>query len=365
MQSLTPPKSKDFLMDEDTAESVVDFILQTPAKSIDIEFQGGEPLTNFSIIQHIIDYSKKANEKIKKKINFIMVTNLTLMDDDILKYCVKNNLRFCTSLDGPKEVHDKNRHYIDGRGSYEDVTHWIKDITVQYGLSLNALPTITKFSLPYWKEIVDEYAKLGFNRIRIRHLLNAGRASECWDQIGYTPDEFLNFWKNALEHCLEINKKGRYFLEGMAVLISRKILSKDQQAYTCFGSPCGTALSQAAYDYEGNVFACDESRSFEIFKLGNVKEDTYKKIFTSPAALSLVALSSHIASMCNACVFHPYCGTCLVSTYGAQKNLISKTPLDAECKIRGGMVEHIFKKLLLHEDDRKILLKWMSTKKGV
>jgi radical SAM protein with 4Fe4S-binding SPASM domain len=149
------------------------------------------------------------------------------------------------------------------------------------------------------------------------------------------------------------------------ILIARKILSKDWQAYTCWGPLCGAGLAHAAYDQWGNVYACDESRSLDVFKLGNVKEKTYKEIYSSPSSLALVALSSGLSSVCDACVFHPFCGTCLVSTFGSQRNLISKLPLDGECKIRGGMVEHVFRKLIFSKDDRKVLLKWTSTKKGL
>ena len=53
--------AKDYDMDEDIAKSVVDFIFQTPAKFVTIEFQGGEPLVLFPIVQYIIEYAKKKN----------------------------------------------------------------------------------------------------------------------------------------------------------------------------------------------------------------------------------------------------------------------------------------------------------------
>ena len=52
--------SKDYDLDEKTAKQTVDFIFQTPTKSFNIEFQGGEPLLNFKIIQFIVEYVKLA-----------------------------------------------------------------------------------------------------------------------------------------------------------------------------------------------------------------------------------------------------------------------------------------------------------------
>ena len=43
------------------------------------------------------------------------------MDAEILKWLVKNKIRIKLSIDGEQAVHDKNRIYIDGKGSYEKI----------------------------------------------------------------------------------------------------------------------------------------------------------------------------------------------------------------------------------------------------
>jgi radical SAM protein with 4Fe4S-binding SPASM domain len=313
----------------------------------------------------MVEYSKKLNKKYKKNLFYTLVTNLTLMREDILKYLIKNGVSICTSLDGPKEVHNKNRRYLSGSGPYDNVVHWIQNIKTNFSYHVSALPVITRFSLPYSKEIIDEYIKLGFDRIRIKHMICCGLARENWNKIGYTPEEYIGFWKEALNYCFKINKSGKKFLEGTSVLIARKFLSRDYQAYTCLGWPCGAALTQSSYDPQGNIRICDESRSFEEFKIGSVKKDSYKDVYASPAALNSVALTSGLNSLCDACVWHPYCNSCIVSSFGMQGSPIPKLPLDYECRIRKGLVEHIFKTLAYSIEERKILIEWCSTKRGV
>lgn len=352
-----PIDAKGYDMDEETAKDVVDFIFQSPSRSLRIEFQGGEPLAVFPIVQYIVEYSNELNKEAKKHVEYNIVSNLTLMDDDILDWLVKNKVRICTSLDGPKELHDKNRKFLGARGSYDKVVHWIKKVKEKQG-SISALPTITKYSLAYHKEIVDEYLKNGINHLRPRPMNCAGLAAETWKKIGYSGDEFLEFWKKTVDYIIELNRKGKWVWEETVAFVLRKILDKDYMSYTCFGSPCGAALQQSAYNYLGDVYTCDEARSFEIFKLGNVKENSYRDIYASPHALNIIGISSQVSSLCDVCVWHPFCGPCPVSTYGSQGNLISKLPLDRECRIRGGELEYIFKKLV--SPDRKILLKWME-----
>src|SRR5207237_5842048 len=49
-------------MTEETARNTVDRILQTSSPSITIEFQGGEPLVNWPVLQYIVKYTREANQ---------------------------------------------------------------------------------------------------------------------------------------------------------------------------------------------------------------------------------------------------------------------------------------------------------------
>jgi radical SAM protein with 4Fe4S-binding SPASM domain len=124
-------------------------------------------------------------------------------------------------------------------------------------------------------------------------------------------------------------------------------------------------LTQCAYDYNGNIYACDEARSFDIFKIGNVKEKDYKEVFVSPEVAKIVSASSGMLTRCNECVWYPFCGSCLVCTYGQQGKIIGNMSLDNECKIRGGMLEHILKKIVFSKEDREILIKWVKSSQQI
>lgn len=362
-------------MDENTAKAVVDFIFQTPSNFINIEFQGGEPLALFHIVQYIIEYVKEKNNSPNcsnqgwffgnKNVSFEIVSNLTLMDNDILDYLMKNGVRISTSLDGPKELHDKNRLYKGDRGSYDNVVQWVEEIK-NMGGRLNAIPTITKYSLPYAKEIVDEYLRHGLFHARMRELNIAGMAVKEWDKIGYTPKEFLIFWKKYLEYVININKKGVRFRDDTTFFILSRILFKKAQLNSCFNSPCGVGTIQCAYDYNGDIYTCDEARSVETFWIGNANIERYKDVFTfnrtsnyiSNYVADFIRLSSCTQFLCDTCVWHPFCSPCLVCAYGQEKSLVPKFP-NFICSIRGGQTEHIFQKLIFSED-KNILMNWMK-----
>ena len=69
------------MMTRDTAEKAVRIALQSPQNILDFEFQGGEPLSNYEIIKHIILYTEA--HKGNKIVHFNLVSNLTLMNEEM------------------------------------------------------------------------------------------------------------------------------------------------------------------------------------------------------------------------------------------------------------------------------------------
>lgn len=344
-----PLDAKGYDMDKETAKKTVDFIFQSPSKALTIEFQGGEPLLRFDIVKFIIEYAKKLNKKHKKDLLFRLVTNLTLMTKEILNYLIKEDIGLCTSLDGNKKVHNKNR------AEYGKTIHWIKEINKRH--RLNAMMLTTKYSLPYYKEIIDEYIKQNFEAIWLKPVNRLGHAQEVWQEISYSPEEYLDFWKKSLDYIIKKNKK-RLLRENYTSIILRKVLSKKGYNFTEMQSPCGAAISQLAYDHKGDVYTCDEGRLYDIFKLGTVN-DTYKDLLTSPETLGIVAASTNDSLVCDNCVYKPYCGVCPVCSYAEHKNIITKLP-DIRCKIFKGMFDHVFEKLLFDKEYKKVFLSWMA-----
>lgn len=187
-------QKEDYKMTKDTAKKAVDIALQSPSDYITFEFQGGEPLTNFDVIKYIIEYSKEAEKE--KHIEYNLVSNLTLLTDEMMQFFIENNVSICTSIDGNKEIQNKNRPFAN-KDSYEETVNKIK-ILRKNGKNVSAIETTTKYSLENYKEIVDEYINLGLENIFIRPLTKLGKADNNWKNIGYDAEEFLRFYKKNI-----------------------------------------------------------------------------------------------------------------------------------------------------------------------
>ena len=296
-----------------------------------------------------------------------VVTNLNFIDDKKLDYLIKNEIDICTSLDGPKFIHDANRSLVGGGGSYDGVVKWIKKIKKEYDeksikRNINALITITKKTLDYPKAVVDEYVKLNIKSIHLRSLTNLGCASTSWEKIGYSPEEFIKFWKKSLDYILKLNQKGMIIKERMTFIMLKKVLNKRGASdYLDLRSPCGAAIGQLLYNHDGKIFTCDEGRMVgnDIFKIGHVNQK-YKEVLTSKQTCGIIASSVNDCSICDSCVYQPYCGLCPVCNYFEQGSIIAKIPSTPRCKMYKAMFDYIVEKYLFDKEVKKVFDDWLN-----
>ena len=331
-------------MTAETGRKAVRLALQSPANDLTFEFQGGEPMLNFDVIKEMVLECERLKED--KQISYTMVSNLVLLTEDKLEFLKKYDIKVSTSLDGPRNVQEYNRRMKNGGSSYDEVQEGYRKLK-EAGLDAGAIETTTRYSLQYPNEIVDSYKAMGVPGIFLRPLTPLGFAKADWESIGYEPEEFLAFYRKAFEHILEINKAGNYFPELLAVYFLKKILQGFSLNYMELRSPCGAAVGQLCYYYDGNVYTCDEGRMVsemgdKAFRLGTV-DNTYDEIIESPVCKATQA-ASVIESLpdCSDCVYQPYCGVCPVVTYAMDGDIFPRGPKGYRCRVYKGIQDMLF-----------------------
>ena len=179
-------------MTKKTAKNVVKTIFQSPSPCIKIEFQGGDPSTYFEMVKYIIEEAEWQNLFKKKDLGFVICTNVTLLTPDMVKYLKKHKCDISTSLDGPKELHNTTRPLQDTTHTHEKFEENIKMIREICGNdSVSALMTTSKYSLGHFKEIIDEYVRMGYNNIFLRSLNPYGFAKQYKEKIAYPVEDFI------------------------------------------------------------------------------------------------------------------------------------------------------------------------------
>lgn len=106
-------------MDIDIAKKAITFLKEHSGDEVVfLGFYGGEPLMNYRLVKEVVSFAK--NIMGEKKITFSMTTNATLINEEIADFLASNEFQITISLDGSKEIHNDNRIYKNGSGTFED-----------------------------------------------------------------------------------------------------------------------------------------------------------------------------------------------------------------------------------------------------
>jgi uncharacterized protein len=344
-------------MKEGTAKKVLDFIFSIPmVNDCQIILEGGEPLLKWDLIKFLYDGAKKRAKEKNLKLGFSFTTNLSLMTEKIAEELVKMRITPCVSLDGPKELHDKQRPFISGAGSHNKVIYWINKLKTDYGIRIQAIPVITNISLKYGPgAIIDEYLKIGQDTVFFKPLRASGRALTNLKELEMKSEDFYDFWERGIEHCLSLNKKGIKVRERNTIYLVGNLLSPRRKSM-CHRRPCGAGISILSYNCDGTINGCDATRGQGFLDLGHVDNDDYPTIRSK--ALPLVALASDLIPICSSCPFMAYCGTCLADTFGKENSLYPKIPRSFQCQWQKMAFKYIFKKFSENKEDAQILREW-------
>jgi len=93
-----------------------------------INFYGGEPLLNRKVFEgaviYISELMKKGDLPLDTRLS--LNTNGTVMDDKLAKFIAKHKIEVGVSIDGPQLIHDRNRKYVNGRGTFKKAVKTFK-----------------------------------------------------------------------------------------------------------------------------------------------------------------------------------------------------------------------------------------------
>lgn len=345
------------IMDRDVAEDIIEYIFSIPnleGSSMRFVLTGGEPLLNYDVVRFLADKIKKESEGREIRTRVSMVTNMTKMNDDIAEELSDSSISVSTSLDGPKELHNKHRHYNSGKGTFETVTHWMKRLKNKYNMRISAMPVVTNISLEYGPEsLVDIYRDLGQGTVFFKPYRPQGRGEKRSD-LRMEPEDFFEYYKEGLEYILELWKKGEKIVERKTREFMENFLSPSRRSM-CMDRPCGAGLTMLSWNKDREVYACDSLRSEEEAKLGNIDEDSYMDLRGN--ALPFVSMTTDVIPECTKCPYQSFCGTCPGNGFGERGDPLPKPPLSFECKWQKKAFDYLMKKIAEGQDSN-ILKNW-------
>jgi uncharacterized protein len=343
-----------FDMSWETAALALESAFRSPSQNIKIEFQGGEPLLNFELIEAVVAAARARNEHEGKNLGFVIATNLAMLDDRVIDFCRANDIYISTSLDGPADLHNKNRPR-PGRNSWELATAGIQRIREELGVDrVSALMTTTRASLGRVREIIDTYVEQGLTSVFLRPLSPYGFAIKTKSFAAYDVDGWLPFFEDGLDYVIELNRAGIPMVEQFSAVVLKKMLTNDDPGYVDLTSPAGIGIGAIVYNYDGDVYASDEGRMLAemgdtTFRLGNLHEESYEEIMLSDALLRPLDESfTQSVPMCQDCAFEPWCGADPTYHHATTGDYLGRKPTSGFHRRNLAIFKHLLER---YEDD--------------
>lgn len=353
-----------FDMSPETAAAALRLVFKSPSDQIKIEFQGGEPLLNFGLVEQIVIDAERLNERHGKDLSFVIATNLALLDDHVIRFCDEHDIYISTSLDGPPDLHNKNRPRPGG-DSWERTVEGIRRIREALGHDrVSALMTTTLAGMDRVRDTIDCYVEQGFHEIFLRPLSPYGYAIKTNAHAAYDATRWLRFYEEGLEYILELNARGTALTELYAAIVLKKMLTNEDPGYVDLASPARIGIGAVVYNYDGDVYASDEGRMLaemgdKSFRLGNVHQDSYADIMLSDVLLDALEQSFTLsAPMCTDCAFESYCGADPVFHHATSADHLGRKPTSAFCQRNMGIFRMLLQKYDADPAAREVFLGW-------
>ena len=115
-----------------TARLLVDYVIREQidkGRDVKLGLYGGEPLLSLPLIREIALPLRDAAAGKGVRFSFVLTTNGTLLTRSVVEELIPLGLTGAiVTLDGPREIHDRQRPFASGKGSYDTIVANIKEV---------------------------------------------------------------------------------------------------------------------------------------------------------------------------------------------------------------------------------------------
>ena len=295
------------LMPLETAKAAIDFLLEKSVgrENLELDFFGGEPLMNFDVVKQTVAYARSKEKEYGKNFRFTITTNGMLLDDDAIDFINKEMYNVVLSIDGRKEVNDRMRPRVDGKGSYDKIIPMYKKLVDQRGeKEYYVRGTYTKYNLDF-SDDVFALLDAGFDQISVEPVI--ADAEEPYAITEADLPRIFEEYERLMQKILDYEATGKKFnfFHFMLDLDQGPCAIKRLRG-------CGCGNEYVAITPDGDIYPCHQFVGEEDFLMGNVDEG----IVRPEIADEFRGCSVYSKEKCKNCFAKFYCsGGCMANSY--------------------------------------------------
>ena len=219
----------------------------------------GEPLLRFDLINQAIVFARKYDAA--NRLSFYTISNGVLLTNEMLIFFHKNKdlIALNFSVDGPEYIHDANRRFSDGTGSYQYVMQSIRKYEDLFSCTPIVNAVVHKLTIEHQTDVLDYF----------EHNLPSVCFSRIFDMneslLSITNEEFENFMRLASQRN--------------GLKLRQYLISPAKYDCTMYGRLCGVGRTNIFF-IGNDIFPCARFVGQSQHRLGSNSDrlDTIEEV---------------------------------------------------------------------------------------
>lgn len=267
-----------------------------------IQLTGGEPVLR-NDWKDIVDYCKH------QSLNVILMTNGTLLTEDIASYSSQNNIRVQVSIDGPKETHDKIRGDTSFKAALKGLC-----VLIHKNVDCSVSMTLMKSNMNEIDGLIEILKEVGVFKLGISRYLPKDR----------NDDEFLS--RKDLEQFYksinQINRQKNFDIFYRDPLFNVSLTGMKNTECSCI-SGCSIGFFGFCILNNGDIVPCSRLN----IPLGNIQTDSLRTVWaTSYLLWKFREYEVHLTGKCGVCKHSNHCRGCRAIAHAVNGDCFTTDP---------------------------------------
>jgi len=292
---------------------------------VNIHYMGGEPLLAWD---RILDLNRLAEEHFERQgipFRWSMTSNLVGLDEKKAEHMIEEGAGIHCSIDGPAEIHNHNRPFKSGRGSFSRIAKAIP-LALQITPSDTARVTILPKDARKMPDIAQDIFERGFKKVGL-FPVNTGD----WNKRA------IDDWQAGIAGAFRMADKTYNGTRSVRTMIKKSgPREKEMQNF----SFCGAGKGLWAIGMSGNLYFCHHHTNIEGMAIINAAASSVEEIRAAIEASCIPPKTSAVYKDCPNCPAINFCtGGCWADRLAI--NGCVDVPVLAHCALKVATVEAI------------------------
>ena len=261
---------------------------------INVEFNGGEALLNFKMIEEAVPRIVELALEKSKKVVFTIQTNATLLSFEQIAFLKKHGFSIGVSIDGTEEF-NHDRVFRDGKETYHTV---MDKIAMLKGCSFSTLSVIKEQG--QYMNMLTLSEKVGEKELRANLINGIGKGVASSHKLA---EEYILF-------CKKVFFEKKIYEAGLSYYLMSLL---KWNPFMCFKEPCGAGRNQLYVTADGRIFLCQDSCYIGKGCVGTVQdlaEEIEARIRNDEWFNHIQNCLTVEKSECVSCIWKQFCKSC-------------------------------------------------------